>query len=226
MQALILTLSFYPCFPWCTARTDILWPTPLRSRGCSTRRWRKTLSSAALSVNRGEDRGFLCGAGWSRALRGSFVVPGTRLWLTPAHCSLTSTFCPSGTKQRSESGYALMFPVRLTRFFWMLNFLCCGVVMQGINLSGGQRQRICVARALYQNTNIVFLVSATVSVIKLKTPSVMMTVQILSILLHRFFTGRVTASVSVRLVSGLGARWPLGRGGVRFLIPFVMCLSC
>jgi len=30
---------------------------------------------------------------------------------------------------------------------------------QGINLSGGQRQRICVGRALYQNTNIVFLVS-------------------------------------------------------------------
>uniref|UniRef100_A0A8C8W2R8 ATP-binding cassette, sub-family C member 9 n=1 Tax=Peromyscus maniculatus bairdii TaxID=230844 RepID=A0A8C8W2R8_PERMB len=28
---------------------------------------------------------------------------------------------------------------------------------RGINLSGGQRQRICVARALYQNTNIVFL---------------------------------------------------------------------
>ncbi|RXM98380.1 ATP-binding cassette sub-family C member 9 [Acipenser ruthenus] len=29
--------------------------------------------------------------------------------------------------------------------------------IKGINLSGGQRQRICVARALYQNTNIVFL---------------------------------------------------------------------
>uniref|UniRef100_A0A8C2LBD4 ATP-binding cassette, sub-family C member 9 n=1 Tax=Cricetulus griseus TaxID=10029 RepID=A0A8C2LBD4_CRIGR len=28
---------------------------------------------------------------------------------------------------------------------------------RGINLSGGQRQRICVPRALYQNTNIVFL---------------------------------------------------------------------
>uniref|UniRef100_A0A6Q2WXA2 ATP-binding cassette, sub-family C (CFTR/MRP), member 9 n=1 Tax=Esox lucius TaxID=8010 RepID=A0A6Q2WXA2_ESOLU len=28
---------------------------------------------------------------------------------------------------------------------------------RGINLSGGQRQRICVGRALYQNTNIVFL---------------------------------------------------------------------
>nr|AAB50764.1 mSUR2=putative sulfonylurea-binding protein isoform {shorter isoform} [mice, heart, Peptide, 1511 aa] [Mus sp.]AAB58753.1 sulfonylurea receptor 2A [Mus musculus] len=28
---------------------------------------------------------------------------------------------------------------------------------RGINLSGGQRQKICVARALYQNTNIVFL---------------------------------------------------------------------
>lgn len=34
-------------------------------------------------------------------------------------------------------------------------------MMQGINLSGGQRQRICVARALYQNTNIVFLVRET-----------------------------------------------------------------
>lgn len=31
-------------------------------------------------------------------------------------------------------------------------------LFKGINLSGGQRQRICVARALYQNTNIVFLV--------------------------------------------------------------------
>lgn len=89
-------------------------------------------------------------------------------------------------------------PVRLMCVF--CNFLCCGVAIQGINLSGGQRQRICVARALYQNTNIVFLVSATVSVVQLKTPSVMMTVQILSILPHRFFTGRVTASVSVRPV--------------------------
>lgn len=35
--------------------------------------------------------------------------------------------------------------------FWYFLF-------KGINLSGGQRQRICVARALYQNTNIVFLV--------------------------------------------------------------------
>lgn len=33
-------------------------------------------------------------------------------------------------------------------------------LFQGINLSGGQRQRICVARALYQNTSIVFLVSS------------------------------------------------------------------
>lgn len=122
MHALILTLSFYLCFPWCTARTDILWPTLLRSRGCSTRRWRKTLSSAALSVNRGEDRGFLCGAGWSRALRGSCVVPGTRLWLTPAHCSPTSTFCPSGTKLRSESGYALMFPVRFNALLLDVTF--------------------------------------------------------------------------------------------------------
>lgn len=32
--------------------------------------------------------------------------------------------------------------------------------MQGINLSGGQKQRISVARALYQQTNMVFLVSA------------------------------------------------------------------
>uniref|UniRef100_A0A8C9ZMT0 ATP-binding cassette, sub-family C (CFTR/MRP), member 9 n=1 Tax=Sander lucioperca TaxID=283035 RepID=A0A8C9ZMT0_SANLU len=32
---------------------------------------------------------------------------------------------------------------------------------RGINLSGGQRQRICVARALYQNTNIVFLIGDT-----------------------------------------------------------------
>lgn len=30
---------------------------------------------------------------------------------------------------------------------------------QGIILSGGQRQRISVARALYQTTNVVFLVS-------------------------------------------------------------------
>lgn len=36
-----------------------------------------------------------------------------------------------------------------------LHMMC---FLQGINLSGGQRQRICVARALYQNTNIVFLV--------------------------------------------------------------------
>uniref|UniRef100_A0A673ICG9 ATP-binding cassette sub-family C member 9-like n=1 Tax=Sinocyclocheilus rhinocerous TaxID=307959 RepID=A0A673ICG9_9TELE len=45
---------------------------------------------------------------------------------------------------------------------WLLNATCLiGVcvleILQGINLSGGQRQRICVARALYQNTNIVFL---------------------------------------------------------------------
>lgn len=40
----------------------------------------------------------------------------------------------------------------------VFNLCLCVVILQGINLSGGQRQRICVARALYQNTNIVFLV--------------------------------------------------------------------
>lgn len=37
--------------------------------------------------------------------------------------------------------------------------LCFPAYLQGINLSGGQRQRISVARALYQQTNVVFLVS-------------------------------------------------------------------
>ncbi|XP_013907726.1 PREDICTED: ATP-binding cassette sub-family C member 9-like [Thamnophis sirtalis] len=38
---------------------------------------------------------------------------------------------------------------------------CTEVIHEtGINLSGGQRQRICVARALYQNTNLVFLIIA------------------------------------------------------------------
>lgn len=64
---------------------------------------------------------------------------------------------------------------------------------QGINLSGGQRQRICVGRALYQNTNIVFLVS--------------------------FKEGSLNSSpVSQSFLFLLMKRraWPLGRGVVRF----------
>lgn len=113
----------------------------------------------------------------------------------------------------------LCSPVGLMCSSWMCNSLCC-VVIQGINLSGGQRQRICVARALYQNTNIVFLVSATASVVSDDdSPN---TFHITPSLLY-------WKSYSLRfctLVSGHGARRPLGRGGVRFLIPFVMCLSC
>lgn len=75
MHFLILILFFCLCFPWCTAKTDILWPTLLRSRGYSMRQWRKTSSLAALSANRGEDRVFFCGAGWSRALRGELCCP-------------------------------------------------------------------------------------------------------------------------------------------------------
>jgi len=45
----------------------------------------------------------------------------------------------------------------------VFNLCLCVVILQGINLSGGQRQRICVARALYQNTNIVFLVGTNFS---------------------------------------------------------------
>lgn len=56
-----------------SARTDILWPTLLRSHGCSTLQWKKTLSLAALSVNRGENRFFFfCGAGWSRSTEGLY----------------------------------------------------------------------------------------------------------------------------------------------------------
>lgn len=40
--------------------------------------------------------------------------------------------------------------------FW---HICICRLLQGIILSGGQKQRISVARALYQQTNVVFLVS-------------------------------------------------------------------
>lgn len=71
-------------------------------------------------------------------------------------------------------------------------------VIQGINLSGGQRQRICVARALYQNTNIVFLVSVVIIVCRAQLDEIN------------------------------GPAWPLGRGGVRLslsALPSCVCLS-
>lgn len=50
-------------------------------------------------------------------------------------------------------------------YFYICVYACVCVqvslsLSQGIILSGGQRQRISVARALYQQTKVVFLVSA------------------------------------------------------------------
>lgn len=71
---------------------------------------------------------------------GSFVVPGTRPWLTPAHCSLTSTSCPSGTKLRSESGYALMFCAPLSDECASSGCVISSVVVwfRGLTWAGGR----------------------------------------------------------------------------------------
>lgn len=92
-----------------------------------------------------------------------FCPTDTKLWLKPAPSSPTSTSFHRETRQRSASGSAM----QLKWFFLRQEVLCSHLqrfkspfLMQGINLSGGQKQRISVARALYQQTNMVFLVSA------------------------------------------------------------------
>lgn len=50
-----------------SARTETLWPTLLRSPGCSTPRWRKTSSLAAPSASRGENGPFFFGGAHNAA---------------------------------------------------------------------------------------------------------------------------------------------------------------
>lgn len=50
-----------------------------------------------------------------------------------------------------------MFIFTITNNLWVS--FSSYLLVQGIILSGGQKQRISVARALYQQTNVVFLVS-------------------------------------------------------------------
>lgn len=161
-------LNRYPSFCLFTsmhlARTDILWPTLLRSRGCSMLRWRKTSSLAALSVNKGENRLSFCGAGWSWSTERPlfFQVQGCDWCLLAAAWHRSSALWRPDRDWRAGTLFCSLLMCQTVPLILLYHFLCV-VVIQGINLSGGQRQRICVARALYQNTNIVFLVSVNTS---------------------------------------------------------------
>lgn len=64
----------------------------------------------------------------------------------------TSTPCPLPNEVFYQYCLACNFLLHVLKSF------------QGIILSGGQRQRISVARALYQTTNVVFLVGLDTSV--------------------------------------------------------------
>ncbi len=90
-----------------------------------------------------------------------------RRWLRFVSCSRISTRCRRETRRWSERGYVtwvIIITAQLSRAHVLrvcerLSHRCVSV-LQGIILSGGQRQRISVARALYQQTNVVFLVSS------------------------------------------------------------------
>ncbi|KAJ8786014.1 hypothetical protein J1605_006594 [Eschrichtius robustus] len=91
---------------------------------------------------------------WSNRNRYSVAYAAQKPWLLNATVEENITFGSPFNKQSimivdtdSPPVTHALAPVSL-----LLSLTCTG-----INLSGGQRQRICVARALYQNTNIVFL---------------------------------------------------------------------
>ncbi|XP_075459040.1 ATP-binding cassette sub-family C member 9 isoform X4 [Ascaphus truei] len=87
--------------------------------------------------------------------RHSVAYAGQKPWLLNATVEENITFGSPFIKQRYKAvtdACSLQPDIDLLPFGDQTE-----IGERGLNLSGGQRQRICVARALYQNTNIVFL---------------------------------------------------------------------
>ncbi|XP_018415515.1 PREDICTED: ATP-binding cassette sub-family C member 9 [Nanorana parkeri] len=87
--------------------------------------------------------------------RNSVAYAGQKPWLLNATVEENITFGSPFIKQRYRAvtdACSLQPDIDLLPFGDQTE-----IGERGINLSGGQRQRICVARALYQNTNVVFL---------------------------------------------------------------------
>ncbi|XP_031438241.1 ATP-binding cassette sub-family C member 9 isoform X5 [Clupea harengus] len=92
---------------------------------------------------------------WSNKNRYSVAYAAQKSWLLNATVEENITFGSPFLKQRYKAvidACSLQPDIDLLPFGDQTE-----IGERGINLSGGQRQRICVARALYQNTNIVFL---------------------------------------------------------------------
>ncbi|XP_077957500.1 ATP-binding cassette sub-family C member 9 isoform X3 [Gasterosteus aculeatus] len=92
---------------------------------------------------------------WSNKNRYSVAYATQKSWLLNATVEENITFGGPFNKQRYKTvidACSLQPDIDLLPFGDQTE-----IGERGINLSGGQRQRICVARALYQNTNIVFL---------------------------------------------------------------------
>uniref|UniRef100_A0A8C1QHQ1 ATP-binding cassette, sub-family C (CFTR/MRP), member 9 n=1 Tax=Cyprinus carpio TaxID=7962 RepID=A0A8C1QHQ1_CYPCA len=92
---------------------------------------------------------------WSFKNRYSVAYAAQKSWLLNATVEENITFGSPFNKQRYKAvidACSLQPDIDLLPFGDQTE-----IGERGINLSGGQRQRICVARALYQNTNIVFL---------------------------------------------------------------------
>ncbi|XP_056131630.1 ATP-binding cassette sub-family C member 9 [Lampris incognitus] len=92
---------------------------------------------------------------WSNKNRYSVAYATQKSWLLNATVEDNITFGSPFGKQRYKAvidACSLQPDIDLLPFGDQTE-----IGERGINLSGGQRQRICVARALYQNTNIVFL---------------------------------------------------------------------
>ncbi|KAK1341321.1 hypothetical protein QTO34_017725 [Cnephaeus nilssonii] len=92
---------------------------------------------------------------WSNRSRYSVAYAAQKPWLLNATVEENITFGSPFIKQRYKAvtdACSLQPDIDLLPFGDQTE-----IGERGINLSGGQRQRICVARALYQNTNIVFL---------------------------------------------------------------------
>ncbi|CAK6970699.1 LOW QUALITY PROTEIN: ATP-binding cassette sub-family C member 9 [Scomber scombrus] len=92
---------------------------------------------------------------WSDKNRYSVAYAAQKSWLLNATVEENITFGSPFNKQRYKTVIdtcSLQLDIDLLPFGDQTE-----IGERGINLSGGQRQRICVARALYQNTNIVFL---------------------------------------------------------------------
>uniref|UniRef100_A0A6Q2YZT6 ATP-binding cassette, sub-family C (CFTR/MRP), member 9 n=1 Tax=Esox lucius TaxID=8010 RepID=A0A6Q2YZT6_ESOLU len=92
---------------------------------------------------------------WSNKNRYSVAYATQKSWLLNATVEENITFGSPFNKQRYKTvidACSLQPDIDLLPFGDQTE-----IGERGINLSGGQRQRICVGRALYQNTNIVFL---------------------------------------------------------------------